>query len=172
MKTGLETLETSEVLRLAGACTKVAVARGDMVIEKDSPAGELFIVADGSFKVYDDSLGEDFVFAILERGNIFGEMSFLDGSPRSAYVKALTDGSLLRMGRREFDSLLAESPVTASRFLFALAGVVTGRLRQVNEALNEMTFGADETSGGMSIEDVIAQMHIAVHIELSGSPGA
>ena len=168
METGLEKLETTDVLRLAGACTRLPVESGEMVIEKDSPAGELFIVADGSYKVFDDSLGEDFVFAILERGNIFGEMSFLDGSPRSAFVKALSDGSLLRMGRTEFEKLLADYPDTASRFLFALASVVTGRLRQVNEALNEMTFGTEETPEGMSIEDVIAQMHIAVHIELTG----
>jgi CRP-like cAMP-binding protein len=167
METGIEKLESTDVLRLAGACTRIQVSSGEMVVEKDEPAGELFIVADGSYKVFDDSLGEDFVFAILSRGNIFGEMSFLDGSPRSASVKALSDGALLRMGTTEFENLLAEYPDTASRFLFALASVVTGRLRQVNEALNEMTFGTEETPEGTSIEDVIAQMHIAVHIELS-----
>ena len=167
MENGIEQLEKTDILRLAAACTKMQISSGDMVIQKDDPAGEFYIVADGSFKVFDDSLGEDFVFALLSRGHIFGEMSFLDGSPRSASVKALSDGSLLRMGAGEFDRLLTDYPSTASRFLFALASVVTGRLRQVNEALNEMTFGTEETPTGMTVEDVIAQMHIAVHIELS-----
>ncbi len=170
MEQGIEQLERTDILKLITACTRIQIQSGEMVIQKDDPTGELYIVADGSFKVFDDSLGEDFVFAILSRGHIFGEMSFLDGSPRSASVQALSDGSLLRMGADEFDRLLTEHPSTASRILFALASVVTGRLRRVNEALNEMTFGTEETPAGMTLEDVIAQMHIAVHIELS-TPG-
>jgi len=162
-------MERTDILRIASACTKVKVDSGELIIRKDDPPGELYIVSEGSFKVFDDSLGEDFVYAILTRGDIFGEMSFLDDSSRSASVAALSDGSLLKMGSEEFENLLREHPDTASHFLFALSSVVTGRLREVNDALTNMTFGTESDKSDMTLEDVIAQMHIAVHIELSSS---
>lgn len=172
MRTGIEQLESSDIARITGACVPVRVRAGDDLIEKGEGSDDLYIVADGSFKVYDDTLGEDFVHAILEQGDIFGEMSFIDGIPRSASVKALTDGTVLRMGKREFDSLLAASPDTAMLFIFSLARVITRRLRDVNIALRNMTFNESERDTETVIREVISQMRQAVHIELNSDDEA
>jgi len=167
MSTGIEQLESSDIARIKRACVRVSVEAGQDLIEKGDRSDDLYIVASGSFKVYDDTLGEDFVHAILQQGDIFGEMSFIDGIPRSASVKALNDGAVLRMGKREFDTLLASSPDTAMLFIFTLARVITRRLRDVNVALRNMTFSEGERDTENVIREVISQMRQAVHIELS-----
>ena len=169
MKSGINLLDETDILKVARSCTTVRVRAGEELIRKDDISDELYIVTDGSFKVYDDSYGEDFVHAILTKGAIFGEMSFLDGTPRSASVKAISNGSLLKMGKKEFDTLLVNNPDTALLFLFTLARVVTRRLREVNDALRGMTFSVGDQDSQKAIAEVIAQMEYAVHIELSGS---
>ncbi|MCK5064495.1 MAG: cyclic nucleotide-binding domain-containing protein [Candidatus Fermentibacteraceae bacterium] len=169
MRSGINLLDETDILKVARSCTTVRVRLGEELIRKNDTSEELYIVTDGSFKVYDDSYGEDFVHAILTKGAIFGEMSFLDATPRSASVKAISDGSLLRMGRKEFDSLLVNNPDTALLFLFTLARVVTRRLREVNDALRGMTFSVGDSDSKKAIGEVIAQMEYAVHIEVTGS---
>ena len=71
------------------------------------------------------------------------------------------------MGRKEFNNLLASYPDTAMLFIFTLARVITGRLRDVNLALRNMTFNSTERNSEKVIKEVIAQMEHAVHIELS-----
>jgi CRP/FNR family transcriptional regulator, cyclic AMP receptor protein len=167
MKTGINQLESSDIARITRACESMSVKEGNDLIVKGEPTVDLYIVTSGSFKVYDDTLGEDFVHAMLDKGAVFGEMSFIDGSPRSASVKALTDSTVLRMGRKEFDNLLASNPDTAMLFIFTLARVIARRLRDVNLALRNMTFDEHESESERVIQDVIAQMEHAVHIELS-----
>lgn len=167
MKSGINQLESSDISRITRACVQVAVKEGEDLIVKGEPSVDLYIVTSGSFKVYDDTLGEDFVHAILDKGDIFGEMSFIDNTPRSASVKAVSDGTLLRMGRKEFDNLLASSPDTAMLFIFTLSRVITGRLRNVNLALRNMTFNEYDREREKVIMEVIAQMEHTVHIELT-----
>lgn len=167
-KPDINLLDRSDIRKITEACTLMEVQPGEDIVRKDDVSGELFIVSEGSFKVYDDSFGEDFVHAILEKGAIFGEMSFIDGTCRSASVKAMTPGSLLKMGKTEFDVLLASNPDTALLFLFTLARVVTQRLREVNDALRKMTFDECDHYSRKAIEEVIAQMEYVVHLELSG----
>ena len=169
MRSGINLLDETDILNVARSCTTVRVLTGEELIRKNDTTEELYIVTDGSFKVYDDSYGEDFVHAILTKGAIFGEMSFLDGTPRSASVKAISDGSLMKMGKTEFDNLLVNNPDTALLFLFTLARVVTRRLREVNDALRGMTFSINDNDSKKAIAEVIAQMEYAVHIELTGS---
>jgi CRP-like cAMP-binding protein len=167
MKSGIDQLESSDITRIKMTCVQVTAKEGENLIVKGDPSVDLYIVTSGSFKVYDDTLGEDFVHAILDRGAIFGEMSFIDNTPRSASVKAISDGTLLRMGRKEFNNLLASYPDTAMLFIFTLARVITRRLRDVNLALRNMTFNSTERDSEKVIREVIAQMQNAVHIELS-----
>lgn len=171
MKPGLGQLETTDIARITRACTQVDIEEGKDLITKGEASVDLYIVTSGSFKVYDDTLGEDFVHAILDKGAVFGEMAFIDDTPRSASVKAITDGTLLKMGRKEFDNLLASTPDTAMLFIFTLARVITRRLRDVNLALRNMTFNEYDRERESVIRDVIAQMEHAVHIELAGETG-
>jgi CRP-like cAMP-binding protein len=54
-------------------------------------------------------------------GSVFGEMSLLDGGPRSATVTAETDMRLLVLTSRGFSTVLRDVPMVAPRIMRALA---------------------------------------------------
>jgi CRP-like cAMP-binding protein len=66
----------------------------------------------------------------LGPGDFFGEMSLLDGAPRSAHVDADTAMQLLVVGQREFWALLAEAPAISRKLMTTLSK----RLREVDAA--------------------------------------
>jgi CRP/FNR family transcriptional regulator/CRP/FNR family cyclic AMP-dependent transcriptional regulator len=68
----------------------------------------------------------------LRPGDFFGEMSLLDGEPRSATVRAETDVRLLVIQRRNFQSLLREVPELSHRVLETLSR----RIRLLEKSLN------------------------------------
>ena len=51
---------------------------------------------------------------------MFGEIAFFDGEPRSATIRALGDGSALRITRDRFDNLSGWNPVLARQILIDL----------------------------------------------------
>jgi CRP/FNR family transcriptional regulator/CRP/FNR family cyclic AMP-dependent transcriptional regulator len=68
----------------------------------------------------------------LRPGEFFGEMSLLDGEPRSATVKAETDLRLMVISRANFWRLLREVPELTQKMLVNLSR----RLRDLENALN------------------------------------
>ncbi|MCK5840683.1 MAG: cyclic nucleotide-binding domain-containing protein [Candidatus Sabulitectum sp.] len=157
--------------RIVWFCSRKNVLIGETIIDKNSTDRDIFIISRGQFRVHDNSAGEDFVLAMLKRGDIFGEMSFLDGSIRSASVTAASNGSLLVMGESEFSNMLAKEPEVAVLFLRFLAGVVSGRLRVANDALLQVAFGNGEIINQefSHLKEAIAEMHAAVRMELDGA---
>lgn len=146
-------------------CTPIDVKAGDVVIDRGEESTDLYIITRGEFKVYDDSRGEDFLLDMLTRGSVFGEMAFLDSMPRSASIMACTDGSLLRLGEREFSRMIIKAPETSVSFLRSLSGFVCRRLRVMNDALAEMAFSG-EAIGPQEMLDLRQAMHNSVRVEL------
>jgi CRP-like cAMP-binding protein len=73
---------------------------------------------------------------MLDQGSFFGELSLLDGAPRSASVKSLTDTRILALSRNDFLKLLRDSPDLA----MAVIQVLTGRLRQMDDQASSLSF--------------------------------
>jgi CRP/FNR family cyclic AMP-dependent transcriptional regulator len=67
--------------------------------------------------------------ATIETGSVFGEQAFLDGLPRSATIRATSDGELLRLSLESFEVLAAREPELARSILFELGRIVSIRLR-------------------------------------------
>jgi CRP-like cAMP-binding protein len=78
---------------------------------------ELFIIVSGQARV---SLPRGRTVR-LGPGEFFGEMSLVDGGPRSASVEAVTPMRLLVVGRREFWELLNEAPPLNAKIMCTLA---------------------------------------------------
>jgi CRP/FNR family transcriptional regulator, cyclic AMP receptor protein len=80
--------------------------------------------------------GEERIIAILGPGAIVGELSMIDGMPRSASVAALRDSVFRFVGRESFKQCANANPETHQ----VLLTIVAARLRQVDEALAATTF--------------------------------
>jgi CRP-like cAMP-binding protein len=67
--------------------------------------------------------------AKITPGSVVGEQSFFDGQPRSTNVWAESDGELLRLEYEDFVKFSNEEVALARDLLFALARVLSARLR-------------------------------------------
>jgi signal transduction histidine kinase len=74
-----------------------------------------YIVADGSAaisKTISEQEGER-VLRITGRGDLIGEMALIQNVPRSATVRTITECSVLEMGKKDFETMLGQSPSMA-----------------------------------------------------------
>ncbi|MEW6006950.1 MAG: Crp/Fnr family transcriptional regulator [bacterium] len=109
---------------------------------KDDVGVHLFIVERGSAKVIvEHEDGREIILSILYPGDIFGEISLLDGKPRSATVVAKEDCEVLLIARSKFLSFLKEHPGVSIKILETLSL----RLRRTDNQIKILTtLSADE----------------------------
>ena len=110
--------------------------RGELLFRKGDEGSNAYIVASGKLKVItagDD--GREFVFHILEPGEVVGEIALLDRSPRSATVEAMEDSELLVIQRRELLPFLRSHPEVAVKMLGQLGGLVRGLSEQLQDTV-------------------------------------
>ncbi len=125
-------LDEAEREMLAQHLDVVKMAAGQTVCEYGEPGDSLFLVRSGAVDVFfRDDTGERIVLDTAKAGDFFGELSLLDGGPRSASVVVTEDLEALRLDRRDLDEFLRRHPAAAIDLLAA-----TGRrLRQTAERL-------------------------------------
>ena len=93
------------------------VAAGTVLTRAGEPGDEFFLIIDGTARA--DVSADRHV--LLHPGEFFGEMSLLDGGPRSATVVADTPGRLLVISRRHFAVLLKDVPGLTETLLVTLS---------------------------------------------------
>ena len=115
-----ETLE-----HLASQMRMVYLLEGPIISDED-PGQGIYIIESGMVKVTKASEnGEsEAVLAILQPGNSFGELSVIDGLPRSASVTTMEPTWCYLLPRDTFLTLLEETPEIAQAMLPMLATMV------------------------------------------------
>jgi CRP/FNR family transcriptional regulator, cyclic AMP receptor protein len=81
------------------------------------------------------SHGVERVLVHLKSGEFFGEMSFIDGMPRSASAFSVEASEILVLEKSGFDRLAAEDSALAFRIAMNMAKILSGRLRQTDQLL-------------------------------------
>jgi CRP/FNR family transcriptional regulator, cyclic AMP receptor protein len=110
---------------------------GERLFALGDPGHGCFLLEQGLLKATVASpLGEERIIAILGPGAIVGELSMIDGLPRSASVVAMRDCALRFVGREALQQRANTKPETYQLLLAILAS----RLRQVDEDLVATTF--------------------------------
>ena len=120
-------LSKKELKNIAGLMTPIQVKKGRVLTEEGAPGREFMIIIEGIATVRRKGK----VLAQLGPGDFFGELAVVAGMPRTATVTADTDMILETLNRREFSSLLDESPRLAKKIL---VGAVR-RLHEIEESL-------------------------------------
>ncbi|MEJ7809396.1 MAG: Crp/Fnr family transcriptional regulator [Gemmatimonadaceae bacterium] len=136
----LHGLDNAELTRFAELTRERTYPKGSVILFEDDPGDSLFIVKSGRVKVVlvgDD--GREVILGLLGVGEHFGELSLIDGQPRSAHVIATEDTLLIVLRREDLRRRVEESPALAWSLLTALSK----RLRR-----------ADEQIGGLVLLDV------------------
>ena len=107
---------------------RVHAPRATVVIREGDDGDYYYIVESGRFQVERLVGGARVVLAELKTGEAFGEEALVSEAKRNATVTALTDGELLRVGRKDFDELLREPLLKRVPFAAAAQKVRSGAL--------------------------------------------
>jgi len=104
----------------------------ERIFEYGDPGGEIFILLSGRVEVFVESDdGEKIILAENERGDVIGELSFLDGGRRSATAVTREDTQTLSMHRERLMEFIDQHPHAAVDLLT----VVGRRLRHTDDLL-------------------------------------
>jgi extracellular factor (EF) 3-hydroxypalmitic acid methyl ester biosynthesis protein len=100
---------------------------GDVILRERHQSCAIFVLLCGRVAVEKDQLGDGVTLDELRPGAVFGEVSFLDGSPPSASIVALEPVDVFVLD--QLDTLLAADPAVASGFYRSIAALLARRLR-------------------------------------------
>lgn len=111
---------------------------GDLLVRYGDEDSSMFIVTLGQVEVLLPSRGPRGwrVAGWVEPGSVVGEQAFLDGRPRSATLRAGSDGELLSLSRDAYDRFALREPDLAREIVLDLARAVSLRLRQANDIIS------------------------------------
>lgn len=113
---------------LAHRTEEVEVPAGAYLTRQGAVGGEVYVCLDGTFVVRRHNRK----IATRKKGDVFGEMSLIDGMPRSANVVAETDSAVLVVHKKDFEQLL-EIPRVAK----AVMRTLVARLREADDRILE-----------------------------------
>jgi uncharacterized membrane protein len=114
----------------------VRVSAGEVVFHANDPGGTLFVIREGSVEVFFKSdTGERIVLESPGPGEVFGEVSFLDGGARTASVLVVEDLEALAVDRDDLSHLFRIHPEAGLDIIAAMGK----RLRRTVELLRSTT---------------------------------
>jgi len=103
----------------------------DTIVIEGAETKEMFIIQTGRVAIEKNHEGKPLLLRILEKGEFFGEMSLMEGLPRSATVRALTETKVLVLHSGSFMMKLRRDPT----FAFEMISQLCRRIRTENDRL-------------------------------------
>lgn len=133
--------------------------QGQLIFQRGDPGDGLYAVVSGRVRVFiEDGDGNEAVVAIRGPGDVLGEMSLLDGMPRSASASAQEAVKAVRITPQRFESWLMEHP----RAAYALLQELARRVRQATEQLAELSL--------LDVETRVARRLWQIFVEAFATP--
>jgi CRP/FNR family cyclic AMP-dependent transcriptional regulator len=132
-----QSLPQEESRRIAALLQKQHLKKGEVLFRKGEEGTALYIIVSGKLKIVRHSRdGDEVILAVLDSGDFCGEMSLLDGYPRSADAVAIDEMQLYRLNRKEFLACVMNNGTAVQAILESLSK----RLRKANDFLEDIFF--------------------------------
>lgn len=125
-------LEVRDLDHLLGFAIETHYPAGAAIFRKGDSGQSLMIIIEGQVKIsVMASDGREAVLAVLEAGDILGEMAIIENKPRSADATTLSSCRVLVLHQRDFIPFLERNPKVAIRLL----ALLSERLRRTSALL-------------------------------------
>jgi CRP-like cAMP-binding protein len=130
-------LGDAELDEIARSSPDRRVARRTTIFRRGDPGSSLMLVLAGQVEMSldDDDGSKRIVYRVVNAGDFFGELAFLDGKPRSADAITTEDTTLIVVERKVFMPILMRSASLVERMF----EVLCGRVRATSIAFEEVT---------------------------------
>lgn len=132
-------LTEAEARCVASAMQLIDYPKGARLMrENDRTAtGYMLLLLEGevSVELEDADRPEGVAISVLGPGALLGEMSLIDGEPRSSNVTALTPVQVAGLSRKGLELIIDQQPRVAAKLLAEVAGIIANRLRALSDQL-------------------------------------
>ena len=130
-------LDDESLKELSAVARKRVFRQGEVIFHRDDPGQVLYIVKEGKVKIALTSPdGQEVSLTVFGAGECFGELSILDGEPRSADAVALERVELYALQRQDFVNVVMSHPKIAIQVM----KVISQRLRQADQQIEDLLF--------------------------------
>lgn len=174
----LESLSPAERDSVAMQCRWRRFAAGEQIIDRQSDSRDVFFVVGGVVRVVIYSLsGREVALDDIHSGGVFGELSALDGNPRSASVMSIEETLVASLTHEQFFTLLRGNADVALAVMRRLANIVRtattrildlstlGANNRIHADLLQLTRTADMTpQGHAAISPIPVHSDIAARV--------
>lgn len=120
-------LPPGNIIQLFKGLVRRPVLKGEQVVAQGEHSDSCYFIQRGVAEVRINGERGPVTVALLEKGQYFGEEGLLTEGPRNADIVMETDGLLLRLEKKDFDSLLKAPSLAMIDFASAVAEVEEGR---------------------------------------------
>jgi CRP-like cAMP-binding protein len=122
---------------VVAASEQRSFARGGVLFTENEAATELFVVMSGRIAIANRSIdGRESVVALMERGDLLGEMPLFDGLARSAEARALEPSEVIAIPYAPLRGIYRDQP----ELLWNVVEMLANRLRNTDEQLADSVF--------------------------------
>ena len=130
-------LDTDTLSGLAAQTETRNLKRGDVLFTENDEPHELYVTLAGRIAMVNRSIdGRESVVALMEEGDLFGEMPLFDGQNRSTDGRALEPSEVLVIPYEPLRSLYEEQP----DHLWRVVAMLAERLRNMDGVLADSVF--------------------------------
>lgn len=133
-----EDLTDEQCAELSQIATTCKLKDAEVLIEQGQTDDSLHIIAEGALAVQRNASVDDTVtLHMLKRGDLAGEMGFVDGTSHSATLRAFGDTTIVSIKRSDLEGILTTKPEI-------VYGVMRGIIRVVHRIVREMNLTSVE----------------------------
>jgi CRP-like cAMP-binding protein len=112
---------------------------GTIISSPDHPHQSLYLLKKGKVRLYKlNREGKEFTLGILGDGNIFGEVESFSTGTGDTYVQAMEDSLICVLNKNDFEEFMKTRP----RLALKMIEVLTNRLREAEEMLENLAYGS------------------------------
>ena len=130
-------LDDDALAKVVEAGRDLEMLRGDVLFREGDDPDELFVVLSGRIAIANKSIdGRESMVALMEEGDLFGEMGLFDGRGRSAEARALETSVVTAVPYGPVRNLYKDDPA----LLWRVVAMLAGRLRTMDTALADSVF--------------------------------
>ncbi|MEK6794458.1 MAG: cyclic nucleotide-binding domain-containing protein [Spirochaetota bacterium] len=104
---------------------------GEFIFCEHEPGNELYILQEGKVKITKIVGGNEVLLAVLQAGDIFGEMAILENKPRNASAISYGDTLLLAVNKANVEGMVKAQPQLATRLIQILSERIWMAYRQL-----------------------------------------
>ncbi len=130
----MENLPRVTLAKVVRFLENIHVVSGDEIIRAGDKGDSMFIIQEGEMEISYGEKENKKVLRIVGQDDTVGEIALLTGQRRTASVKALTPGRLIKFNKEGLDKILAEDPTLYTKFI----RTIVGRLEVTNQKYSEI----------------------------------